>query len=212
MKKHLFPIAYMFLLTFFFTAVVSAVKEISEGRIAINQRVKLQRIVLKVLGIHGAEGTAPQEVAQLFARRIREIEVRERPLYIGYSEDGRTITGYAFPVSGQGFWGPILGLAAVDPSATEVLGVAFFKHSETPGLGARITEDWFTKQFKGLALHPIRAEEKLFRLKAAGTGRGPNELDAVTGATGTSRAVEAFLNRELDHFLEATWPAVKKKG
>ena len=212
MKKRLFSIFYMFLLTLFFTSVVSAVKFYNEERIAINQQVKLLRIVLQVLGISVQEDGPPLEVMQIFEQRVREIEVKGRPLYIGYAEKVEEIIGYAFPVVGQGFWGPISGMAAVDPSATELLGVAFFRHSETPGLGARITEEWFTTQFRGLALYPIEGEEKIFYLKTAGTGQAKNELDAVTGATGTSRAVEAFLNKELDHFLETVWPALKIKG
>ena len=118
--------------------------------------------------------------------------------------------GYAFPIGGPGFWGPVYGMVAVDPKAIKILGVAFYKHSETPGLGARITENWFTKQFQGLPLHPIEGDKKIFYLKPAGTGGAREELDAVTGATGTSRAVEAFVNRELDHFLRDLWGSVKK--
>jgi Na+-transporting NADH:ubiquinone oxidoreductase subunit C len=47
-------------------------------------------------------------------------------------------------------------------------------------------------------------------LKPAGTGEEPNELDAITGATGTSRGIEAFVNQELDDFLRETWALVKK--
>ena len=65
-----------------------------------------------------------------------------------------------------------------------------------------MTEKWFTKQFVGLALQPIKGEKKIFYLKPEGTGRSPNELDAITGATMTSRGIESFLNSDLDHFLE----------
>ena len=141
---------------------------------------------------------------------MKAVEVKDKPLYVGYAEDGRTIVGYAFPIGGSGFWGPIFGMVAVDPEAARVLGIAFYRHSETPGLGARITEDWFTKQFQGLPLHPIEGDKKIFYLKPAGTGKARDELDAVTGATGTSRAVEAFVNQELDHFLRDLWGSVKK--
>lgn len=210
MKKRLFSILYMFLLTFFFTSIVSAVKIYSQAKIETNQRVKLQRIILDVLRMPVGEGISNRRVVELFDQRVKEIEGKDRTLYVGYAEDGRAITGYAFPVGGPGFWGPIYGMVAVDPSGTEILGVAFYKHSETPGLGARITEDWFTKQFRGLPLGPEEAKKKIFYLKQAGTAQAGNELDAVTGATGTSRAVEAFLNKELAHFLKDIWPEVKK--
>ena len=100
---------------------------------------------------------------------------------------------------------------AVDKTGSRIIGIAFYKHSETPGLGARITEPWFRDQFKGLRSFPIQGDRKIFYLKPEGTGQGPSELTAITGATGTSRAVEAFLNKDLDHFLRKLWGALKEK-
>ena len=202
MKKRLFSVLYMFVLTLCFTSIVSAVKYFNDERIETNQRVKLQKIILKVLGIPLQQKAPDQELARVFASRVKTIEVEGKNLYVGYEEDGQTILGYAFPVGGPGFWGPVYGMAAVDPRATKILGMAFYKHSETPGLGGRISEDWFSNQFKGLPLFPVETNKKIFYLKAAGTAKSPNELDAITGATGTSRAVEAFLNQDLRHFLE----------
>ena len=205
MKKRLYSIVFMFALTFFFAALVSAVKVHNEERIQTNQQVKLQRIILKVLGIPVDEKAPNQEVIQTFEAKVKPIEVKGQTLYVGYAEDGNQIVGYAFPVGGAGFWGPIYGMVSVDPKADRILGIAFYKHSETPGLGARITEPWFTKQFSGLPIFPVAGDKKIFFLKPSGPGKGRNELDAITGATGTSRAVEAFVNRDLDRFLRETW-------
>jgi Na+-transporting NADH:ubiquinone oxidoreductase subunit C len=101
-------------------------------------------------------------------------------------------------------------MVGIDPQATKVLGLAFTKHSETPGLGGRITESWFTDQFKGLPLHPIESNQNIFYLKPQGTGKAANELDAITGATNTSSAVQAFLNQDLDYFLKDLWAQVKE--
>jgi Na+-transporting NADH:ubiquinone oxidoreductase subunit C len=210
MKKRLYSITFMFVLTFVFAAVVSAVKVHNEERIQINQQVKLQKIILKVLGVPLAEKAMNREVIQTFEKRVKPIEVKGKTLYVGYAEDGHKVTGYAFPVSGAGFWGPVYGMVSVDPEASRILGIAFYRHSETPGLGARITEPWFTKQFAGLPLFPVEGDKKIFYLRPADPGKGSNELDAITGATGTSRAVEAFVNRDLDRFLRETWKQVKK--
>lgn len=200
-KKRLFSIAYMFFLTLVFASVVSVVKGISEERIEANQRVKLQRIILRVLDIPGADAKGPADVERTFETRVKRIDVKGRVVYVGYKGDGRTVEGYAFPISGSGFWGPIYGMMAVNPSADRIMGLAFYKHSETPGLGARITEKWFTSQFKKLRIHPLQGEKKILTLRPVGTARAANELDAITGATGTSRAVEAFMNREIDRFF-----------
>jgi len=202
MKKRLFSVLYMFVLTLCFTSIVSAVKYFNDERIVTNQRVKLQRIVLKVLNIPIEKSTSDEQVVKTFDARIKTIDLKDKTLYVGYEEDGQTILGYAFPVGGPGFWGPVYGMTAVDPKATRIIGIAFYKHSETPGLGGRISEKWFSDQFKDLPLHPVNGDKKIFYLKPAGPGKAPNELDAVTGATGTSRAVEAFLNQELQRFLK----------
>ncbi len=200
----------MFLITLFFTSVVSAVKLFNEERIETNQRVKLQRIILQVLGMPGEKGDSDMDVVWTFETRVKRVDVKEKDLYVGYEKDGKTVSGYAFPVGGPGFWGPIYGMVAVNPGASKILGIAFYRHSETPGLGARMTEDWFTKQFIGLPLYPIEGNKKIFYLRTTGTKKGPNELDAITGATGTSRGIEAFLNEELDRFLKELWQSLKE--
>jgi Na+-transporting NADH:ubiquinone oxidoreductase subunit C len=211
MTKQLRSVVYMFLISLFFASLVSAVKHLNEKTIASNQALKLQRIILKVLEIPIEKNTPDDQISRLFMERIKNIQVEDRILYVGYEEDAHTILGYAFPVGGPGFWGPIQGMVGVDPEVTKVLGIAFTKHSETPGLGGRITEDWFSSQFKGLPLHPIDGDKKIFYLKPAGTTGAPNELDAITGATNTSSAVEAFLNDELDYFLKELWTSVEER-
>ena len=210
MKKRFLSVLYMFLITLFFTSVVSAVKLLNVERIETNQRVKLQRIILKVLDISVADKASDKDLVKVFDTRVKRIEVQGKDIYVSYEEDGKTISGYAFPVGGPGFWGPIYGMVAVDPEASKILGIAFYKHSETPGLGARMTEDWFTNQFIELPLYPIEEDKKIFYLQPTGTKKASNELDAITGATGTSRGIEAFLNEELDHFLKKLWRSLQE--
>ena len=202
----------MFLITLVFTSIVGAVKLLSEEKIERNQKIKLQKIILKVLAIPMHDKTTEEALIRLFERRIRPVQVRDRTLYIGYEEDGRSLSGFAFPVGGPGFWGPIYGMVAVDASGSKIKGIAFYKHSETPGLGGRVTEDWFTGQFVGLPIFPVEDDNEIFYLKPEGSGKTPNELDAITGATGTSRAVQAFLNRELDLFQKELWKSLKEEA
>jgi len=211
MKKLLRSVVYMFLISLFFASLVSAVKHLNEKTIASNQALKLQRIIIKVLDIAAEKSTSDDLISRLFVERVKDIQIEERTLYVGYKEDGRTILGYAFPVGGPGFWGPIQGMVGVNPDATKILGIAFYKHTETPGLGGRITENWFSTQFNNLSLFPVEGDQKIFYLKPAGTTGAPNELDAITGATNTSSAVEAFLNDELDYFLKELWAAVEER-
>ena len=205
MKERLFSICYMFFLTLFFTSLVSAVKAVNEDRIRLNEEVKLKRVVLDVLRIPLPDGIPEKEaVNDLFAERVRVDKREGRLLYVGYDETGDTPSGLAFSVGGPGFWGPIEAMVAVDDSSSTVIGVNFFRHTETPGLGARMTEPLFRDQFRGLSLKGKGAasREPLFRLVPAGTASSADELDAITGATRTSEAIERFLNRELKRFID----------
>ena len=208
MKNSLFSIAYMFLITFLFTSLVSAVKYFNEEKILNNEKTKLQKIILQVLDIHIVNKT-DEEILRLFESSIRVKKLNEKKYYAAYENDGKTIRGYAFTVGGGGFWGPIEAIVAVDGNLSKISGISFYKHTETPGLGARITEDWFTGQFKGLSIHPVSGEKKMLYLKQSGAKTDKKDLDAITGATGTSRAVENFLNSELDKILR-NFDALKK--
>ena len=77
MKKRLFSIAYMFVLTLFFTSIVSAVKLFNEEKIQTNQRVKQQRIILKVLDIPVKEKTSDEALGRIYDRRVKGVEVKD---------------------------------------------------------------------------------------------------------------------------------------
>ena len=212
MNKVLYSVGFMFMVSLFFISLVSMVKLSSEERIERNQKLKLQKTVLNVLGIPLKETSSSKEIFKLFEKRVKTITFRNRDFYIGYETDGTTIKGYAFQASGPGFWGPIYCMVAVDPDASQIIGVVFYRHSETPGLGGRISEPWFAKQFVGLPLHPIEGKKQIFYLTPSGEGKAGNELDAITGATRTSSAVELFLNRELDLFIREFWNHIRKES
>ena len=210
MKAALKSIVFMFVITLCFAAMVSAVRYVNNDRIERNQHLKLQAVVLKVLALSPPAGSSAAELVEIFDRQVKTIDVDNKTLYVGYESDGKTIKGYAFPVGGPGFWGPIYGMVAVTPDASKIIGLAFYKHGETPGLGGRITEAWFTDQFKGLPLFPIEGDKEIFYLKPTGSGQAKNDLDAITGASNTSAAVQRFLNKDLNDFLTRTWKDLKK--
>jgi Na+-transporting NADH:ubiquinone oxidoreductase subunit C len=207
-KKQVISVLYMFMISLFFAALVGAVKGINEARIESNRIEKLRRVILGVLNIPVERGVSAADLSLLFSARVMDIKVEDRTLYVGYETDGRTVSGYALPVGGPGFWGPISGIVGISPDGGKITGLAFYRHNETPGLGGRITEDWFTGQFKGLPIFPVEGDRNIFYLRPEGTGSAPNELDAITGATNTSAAVQAFLNRELDTFLREIWAGI----
>lgn len=85
----------------------------------------------------------------------------------------------AFETYGKGFGGDIGVIVAVNLDTDEIVGIGVTTHSETPGLGSRAKSDpTFAEQFKGLSIN------NPFKVKSDG-----GEIDAISGATVTSRGV-----------------------
>ena len=98
----------------------------------------------------------------------------------GYSED--EMIGYCVEVQTNGFGGPITMVVGVDLDG-KVTGVAITDHSETPNVGTSAMEGDYLSQYVG----------------RSGTVRhsGANSIDAVAGATATSKAITTGVNRAL---------------
>ena len=104
---------------------------------------------------------------------------------------------HVFPVYGAGLWGPIWGYVAMDASLTHIVGAYFDHASETPGLGGKIKDDpSFRASFAGKTLN--MAGPKHFEIVKGGAPAGQtNAIDAISGATMTSKGLEAAINNWL---------------
>ncbi len=69
-------------------------------------------------------------------------------------QDGR-ITGVAFEMTETGYGGEIGIMIGLDPDGI-IRGVEITSMSETPGLGAKVTEPAFKQQFQGKSLQGAR--------------------------------------------------------
>jgi len=99
-----------------------------------------------------------------------------------------TLLGYAFEISGSGLWGTIKALIAVTPDFSRIVNIEILDQNETPGLGGRITEDWFKKQFQN---KPLVFDKKFKKYKLVAEDARPSDFEIIqiTGATFSSKAV-----------------------
>ena len=111
--------------------------------------------------------------------------------------DGK-LQGVAMEASGQGYGGEVKVLVGFDIEADKLVGISVTTHKETPGLGSRVEENSFTKQFKG------RASEECLKENAGG-------VDAISGATLSSVAVAGAVKQAaawyaaLKDTIKTTW-------
>ncbi|MBP5559933.1 MAG: NADH:ubiquinone reductase (Na(+)-transporting) subunit C [Bacteroidales bacterium] len=117
------------------------------------------------------------------------------------SEGEATLPVYIFksgisviPIYGAGLWGPVWGYIAFQSDNRTIAGAFFDHESETPGLGAKIKDEpWFREKFIGKTVE--WGDSPAFRLeKNAEASGASNAVDAITGATMTSKGLNEALN------------------
>lgn len=112
------------------------------------------------------------------------------------------VTGFAIAGAEPGFQDVIRLIFGWDPASDRLLGMKVLENKETPGLGDKIVKDTvFVGAFES-------AGTPLLGVKSgAGTG-ADEEVDMITGATISSRAVIDIIN----HRIEALGPAIRRFG
>ncbi|MHC4170413.1 MAG: hypothetical protein ACYSWQ_26020 [Planctomycetota bacterium] len=107
-EKRWFPVAYMFVVTAFFSSIVIGFAQFTSDRVEANADLAFEKAVLAVLPGLLKEGESRLEIHKKFVERVGPPDEQ-----IGgacrLTEDGRTVA-YALPVEGQGFWAPIKGV------------------------------------------------------------------------------------------------------
>ncbi len=182
------PILFMIAITVIFTGVLATINEITAEQVELNEKAAEQRSFLNVVDVEYEELTA-EEVTELFEEIFNEITVAGHDLYEAHL-DGELLA-YVYPMADSAVWGELQGIMAIHRDFDRLLGVEFLSHSETPGLGGRIDEDEFKEQFRDYEI----SEEDDIHVDYEG------ELDAISGATGTSNAVRDIINDHLNEFF-----------
>ena len=126
---------------------------------------------------------------------VLKVRARFAVVYL-VKQTGRTRL-VILPVSGQGYASTLYGYIGLSADANTVIGLTFYEHGETPGLGALIDSPDWKSQWHGKT---VRDEADVLRL-GVGQGRvdpdspdAPYQVDGLTGATWTARGVTNLLH------------------
>jgi electron transport complex protein RnfG len=106
------------------------------------------------------------------------------------SRAGR-LSGWVVKAGGQGYADKIEILIGLDPNAKTISGIFILEQKETPGLGNKISLARWRNQF---------IQKSTIKPLVVVKGKNPtsNSIDAVTGATISSRSVTGIVNRTID--------------
>lgn len=98
------------------------------------------------------------------------------------------------PISGYGLWSTLHGFVALEKDANTIVGLGFYEHAETPGLGGEVDNPRWKASWPGKKLYDLEAsvEPKIQLLKGSVDKSSKDidyHVDGLAGATLTSRGV-----------------------
>ncbi|MDY0235175.1 MAG: FMN-binding protein [Gudongella sp.] len=189
-KTFWYPIVFMAGLTAIFTFILAYMEYSTADIVKSNQDYELETKILYAFNVP-IDDVSVEAVNNLFESKIsQDGEIYE------YTDNGE-LKAYAFPVNGPGLWGSIEGYVAISKDYSTILGLTFITQSETPGLGGRIGEEDYLSQFRELDVSGSSKGEYVVYNPAPG-----GNVDAIAGATLTSKSVAKLMNEDIHKFIE----------
>ncbi len=221
LKIFLIRVLSISLITAIPCAILLALYFVTAPRIAAYHEMQLKKSVLDIFNIpyHTKEkqffGIKFKKVDKKDVRNVFENSItvetitdqyneqteegkKEKELFKYYKDEELQGIGFIATRLGYGFnkAADISLFICVGPDLETVKGIGVLDHAETPGLGGRMTEEKFKKQFVGKKLKP-----KLSIVRGRKT-IGPNEVHAITGASYTSKGIENIINEAMETFWQ----------
>jgi len=189
-RDHVYTAVFMLVISAVIALVLASANAYFQPMIQENALVADRTAVLYVFGLDTAGSSA--DVLSRFDSNVKADTVSGIEVYRQVDSQGKTLA-LAVPFDGAGLWGRINGYLGVSPDLKSIKGVVFTKQNETPGLGGRIDELAYREQFRGITIKP--------GTKLVYGDAGGSKLDAITGATLTSKAVLQMLNELLENTI-----------
>ena len=137
-----------------------------------------------------------QSVSIAPARDFAQIKKRARfaVVYLVYRKDLLRLV--ILPVHGRGFGSMLYGYLGISGDTQTVVGLSFYEHGETPGLGALIDAAAWRNQWRGKKIWDDTGKPALGIASGAvipSSSEARHMVDGLTGATWTSRGVTNLL-------------------
>jgi electron transport complex protein RnfG len=177
--------------------------EVTLPQIEKNKAEALEKAIFKVL-----PGIVKKKTFQLDANNnfieVSSEDKKEQVVYAGYDENNNLV-GVAVEASGLGFADVLRVLYGYSPDKQTIVGFYVLESKETPGLGDKIEKDLdFLENFKALDVSLVndnnRLKNKVIPVKH-GTKENAWEVDGITGATISSRAIGNIIGASTENWI-----------
>jgi electron transport complex protein RnfG len=176
MKHIIKPALSLFIIAAISTTLLGLVRNVTLEPIA-NQRKKAQQNTMIAVLSEATEFT--------------EIENVEKTGNIDNIYEGRNkgeLVGYVVALSPAGYSGDISMMVGISSTRNVITGMRVLRHTETPGLGAVAVKESFYRKYDNKRLVPLNVVK---------VSPGENDIEAITSATITSRAITNAVNEAI---------------
>lgn len=185
--------------------------------IKANKEAAIQRAIFKVLPDCSTSETLQLVDGKLVLQEKTSLEEETATadipvIYAGYNEK-QELVGFAIPGAEPGFQDIIAAIFGYNGTEQVIVGFEVLESKETPGLGDKIFKDadWMTN-FTSLEVNP-----EIVPVKKGEKQKG-NEVETITGATISSKAVIKLLNNTMaewqgaiDHYIQENNLSISKQ-
>ncbi|WP_299201785.1 Na(+)-translocating NADH-quinone reductase subunit C [uncultured Amphritea sp.] len=115
------------------------------------------------------------------------------PVYLVKKQSGEGFDKMILPVHGYGLWSTLYGFLALEADLNTVVGLGFYSHAETPGLGGEVDNPSWKALWPGKQVYPAGSMEPALGLVKGNvdpaSANAKFQVDGLSGATLTSNGV-----------------------
>jgi Na+-transporting NADH:ubiquinone oxidoreductase subunit C len=188
MKKEINMLVFIVILGTITSFLLLGMDLLTRDRIKENETAQLKAAVLSASNISFNFTT----IHDIFEDEILTIKVDDLTFYFHIE---KKYVSYEF--LGGGVWGPIRGIITLEPDFETIVQITILQQEETKGLGGVVAESQYLQRFVGIIMVPS------IEINKDPSPNKDNEVDAITGATNTSKRFELLLNENYTMHLNA---------
>ena len=177
----------------FAARITTRIVNLDEGRFATED--ELAEITAAGLNVSNFDQRKSSKIPELSDRLnstedIASIKRREKYAAVYLVENDGVVETLILPVHGYGLWSTLYGFMALQGDMNTIVGLGFYAHAETPGLGGEVDNPKWKSLWVGKKLFNEQGELAVAVVKGSAPEGSEHQVDGLSGATLTSRGVD----------------------
>jgi Na+-transporting NADH:ubiquinone oxidoreductase subunit C len=190
--------------------ILAAADLLEEGADIEALFAQIERRIVELASGEFSDDVDPQSFDQRRAARDPDMSVpiprdqdvagigrRSRYASVYLVTDGDAVKQIILPIHGYGLWSTLYGFIALEADINTVVGLKYYEHAETAGLGAEVDNPAWLARWRGKLVFDASGKPVLEVVKGAVTATGDaakHQVDGLAGATLTANGVTNMLH------------------